>query len=124
MRQLGIKLKFQGIEETKTKLGKIADMKAVKAALRQNTVALQKNAIRKMPLTYIKGYSKSYTSQHTNSYFLNDGLTGKVIMETNYSQYVELGTRYMAAEPVMKPALNEIYPQFVSDIKKAAKGGK
>lgn len=120
---MGFKLKFQGIEQTTDKLGKIADMTAVKAALKKNTVALQKDAIRRMPVTYVKGYSTGFTEQHTNSYISNGDLTGKVIMETNYSQYVELGTRYMAAEPVMKPALNEIYPQFLSDVKKAAKGG-
>lgn len=119
-----MKLNFQGIEQTTTKLGKIADMTAVKAALKQNTVNLQENVIRRMPITYIKGYSTGFTENHTNSYFSNGGLTGKVILETSYSQYVEFGTRYMSAEPVMKPALNEIYPQFVSDVKKAAKGGK
>lgn len=99
-------------------------MQAVKLALRKNTDDLQEDVMRRMPLTYIKGYYTGNSKKSTNSYISNSGLTGKVKIETDYSQYVELGTRYMAAEPVMKPALNKIYPQFVSDIKKAAKGGK
>lgn len=118
-----ITMSFSGINQTKVKLKKIADMAAVKAVVRQSTVDLQKDAKRRMPLTYIKGYSKKFTKQNTRSYFSSTGLTGTVIMETSYSQYVELGTRYMSAEPVMKPALNAIYPKFVSDVKKAAKGG-
>jgi len=120
---MAIHIKFQGINETKIKFKKMADMSLVKQAIKSNTVALQENAIGRMPNTYVKGYSKRYTAQHTNPYFLNNGFTGKVTMETEYSQYLEYGTRYMSAEPVMKPALNEIYPRFVSDIVKAAKGG-
>lgn len=117
-----VKIKLKGVEEAQAKLEKLADLTAVKQALKANTNDLQENAIRRMPNTYVKGYSTTHTAKNTNSYIIDDGLTGKVVLETNYSFYVEFGTRYMAAEPVLKPAINEIYPQFISDIKKAAGG--
>ena len=119
---MSVKIKLKGVEETQVKFKKLADLTAVKQALKANTNDLQENTIRRMPSTYVKGYSTSYTAKNTNSYITDNGLTGKVVLETNYSFYVEFGTRYMEAEPVLKPAINEIYPQFISDIKRAAGG--
>ena len=37
---------------------------------------------------------------------------------TNYSGYVEVGTRKMEAQPFMKPALEEVVPEMVEEMAK------
>ena len=46
------------------------------------------------------------------------GLTADVEATAHYAGYVELGTRYMAAQPYMKPALNAVKGKFNSDLKR------
>ena len=65
---------------------------------------------------FTKGYSTGATRQ--NITLTVSGEEAKVQAETEYSGYLEVGTRKMAAQPFMKPALDAIYPQFVEDLLK------
>lgn len=47
-----------------------------------------------------------------------DATTGEVTATAEYAEYVELGTRFMLAQPYMKPAAEAQEPVFISDIKK------
>lgn len=46
------------------------------------------------------------------------GTEAKVSAETEYSGYLELGTRKMEAQPFMKPALDAVYPEFIEELMK------
>ena len=83
---MSVKIKLKGVKETQVKFKKLADLTAVKQALKANTNDLQENAIRRMPSTYVKGYSTSNTAKNTNSYITNNGLTGKVYPLDNSAQ--------------------------------------
>lgn len=37
---------------------------------------------------------------------------------THYAAYLELGTRYMVAQPFVKPAINEVEAKFIDDMKR------
>ena len=43
----------------------------------------------------------------------DNGLTAVVYPTANYAQYVEYGTRYMNAQPFMRPTMQKIEPHFV-----------
>ncbi len=47
-------------------------------------------------------------------------LLWRVDVGANYSVYVECGTRYMAAQPYLLPATEQIRPSFLAAVKAAA----
>lgn len=49
-------------------------------------------------------------------------LSHKVVSPAHYSVYVELGTRKMAAQPFMMPALESEYPKLMGELKVMFKG--
>ena len=46
------------------------------------------------------------------------GLTASIEATAHYAGYVELGTRFMAAQPYMKPAFNAVKGKFNAELKK------
>lgn len=46
------------------------------------------------------------------------GLTAKVTPQTEYAAYVEYGTRFMNAQPYLRPAFDTVKQQFIADLKK------
>lgn len=53
----------------------------------------------------------------------NDGLRAVVEPTAHYAGYVECGTRYMEAQPYLKPAFDAVKEGFKTDIVKALKDG-
>lgn len=49
-------------------------------------------------------------------------LNAKIHSKAPYSGFQEYGTRFMAAQPFMRPALKDIEPQFRKDMENAVKG--
>jgi HK97 gp10 family phage protein len=43
-------------------------------------------------------------------------MTGIIHSQASYSGYLEFGTRFMSAQPYMKPALFDVYPRFQRDM--------
>lgn len=50
------------------------------------------------------------------------GMTTKIHSQASYSGYQEFGTRFMDAQPFMRPALKDISPQFKKDMEDVMKG--
>ena len=50
------------------------------------------------------------------------GMTTKIHSQASYSGYQEFGTRFMDAQPFMRPALKDISPQFKKDMTDVMKG--
>lgn len=48
----------------------------------------------------------------------SDGLTATVTPAAEYAAYVEYGTRFMAAQPYLRPAFEAVKPQFIAGLKK------
>ena len=110
---MGIKLK--GAKELKVKLSKCTDMGPVKQVVRKHTSELQQKAMRNAPVD---------TGALKRSIMLDisdGGMTGVVEPTVEYAPYVEWGTRYMSAQPFMKPAFDEQAPQFKSDLDRLMK---
>lgn len=110
---MGITLK--GAKELKVKLKNCQNTEPVKAVVRKHTAELQQKAMQKAPVD---------TGALKRSIMLDisdGGLTGTVEPTMDYAPYVEWGTRFMSAQPFMKPAFDEQAPQFKSDLERLMK---
>lgn len=117
-------LELRGVDLCVTKLKTAASMKAHKKIIEKHTSKLQKAAKRKAVFTgHYKGKKfinpTGATKNKINLSIEDGGFTGRVKAGTDYSGYLEKGTRKMTAQPFMKPALNEVFPKFVKDMKGA-----
>ncbi|MDT2600992.1 HK97 gp10 family phage protein [Enterococcus hulanensis] len=54
--------------------------------------------------------------------FESGRLRTNVVSPAEYSIYVEEGTRYMAAQPFLFPAVKEEFPRFMKNMRKIARG--
>ena len=82
---------------------------------------MQQRAMSTASSVYVKGYSTGATKKSIGIGFENGGLSGITCLGTSYAQYVEYGTRFMAAEPLLKPVFNRQKTLFKSDLEKLLK---
>ena len=61
------------------------------------------------------------TKQSIGLEIKDDGFTAEVGAKTEYAPYLEYGTRFMDAQPFVKPAYEEQKEKFKSDMKNLAK---
>lgn len=108
---------FKGTNELVAALNERADLDLVRQALTLNGAELQKKAQRKAPVK--TGYLRR--SIGLSSDLADRGLTVRVRAQADYAGYVEWGTRYMYAQPFMRPAYKEQKRQFKKDMKRLMK---
>lgn len=112
------KLSVTGDKEMMQLLKKKSDLQPIRNIVSKNGAKLSDSMQRHMVAAYVKGYSKGTTRRSVTVQKSNGGLTVEVGPGTKYAPYVEYGTRFMAAEPAVRPAFNQVKPQFLSDLKK------
>lgn len=108
---------FEGDKELLNALEKMARTDVYKEVVKKSGASLQKTAQRKAVFT--KGYSTGATKRSIKLELTNGGLEARVKATTDYSGYLEVGTRKMEAQPFMQPAFNEIQPKFFKDLRRA-----
>lgn len=106
------KIKLEGMEKLQVKLKKNVQMNDVKRIVKSNGAALQESAQRKVPVD-IGNLKRSIGLEIRDS-----GLTAEVEPTEEYAEYVEYGTRYMNAQPYMRPSYTAQKEKFKSDLKK------
>lgn len=116
-----ISVKVQGIEELAGKLKENVTMDDVKRIVQKNGADLTTTMKRQTTLAYVKGYSTGDTAGSIQMTLKNGGMTAEVATGTNYSPYVEYGTRYMSPEPIVQPSLDVIEPKFLNDLSRVMK---
>lgn len=116
-------IKFEGLSELDKALKERLNMDHVKAVVRENGAEMAELAKKNASASgaFVKGYTKGDTRRATNAEYIDDGLTAVVEPKTDYAAYVELGTRFMEAEPFLKPAWETQREQFLTDMKKLIK---
>lgn len=112
------KLEIRGDEPLIRALQTAANLEAHKAIVKKHGSKLQTTAQRRA--VFIKGYATGATKRRIELEITDGGFTARVEAETDYSGYLEKSTRKMDAQPFMRPALNEIEPQFIADLRRAA----
>lgn len=108
---------FSGDKELLNALEKMARTEVYKEVVKKNGAALQRTAQRKA--VFKKGYSTGATKRSIKLDLASNGLRAIVKANTDYSGYLEVGTRKMEAQPFMQPAFNEIQPKFIDDLRRA-----
>lgn len=110
---MGIKL--IGVKKLQVKLEKNMDLDKVRHVVQMNGSEMQRKAQRKSPVdtgTLKRGIGLEIS---------DGGMTATVESTTEYAPYQEYGTRFMEAQPFMKPAFNEQKEKFKRDLKKLVK---
>ena len=110
------KITVDGLEELEKRLKANATLNDVRRAVRQNGKALQKKMQGKAD--FKMGYQTGTTKRSIGLEITDSGMTADVGPETEYAPYLEYGTRFMEAQPFVRPALEEQSEQFKRDLQK------
>jgi len=119
-------VQWRGINKLSKKLGKMVAMNEVKEIVKLNASELEKNMQRNASF---KGHYENgkfvkptgATKRSIGTEVIDNGLTAKTAPHTEYAPYLEYGTRYMSAQPFVKPAFNVQKKKFRSDLNKLFK---
>ena len=91
----------------------------VKRVVRKNgselQIKIQRNA------DFKKGYQTGATHDSIRLDITDGGMVAESGPTTEYAPYLEEGTRFMHAQPFVKPALEEVEPKFKADMQKLVK---
>ena len=110
------KIKWEGLEDLQKKLRENVSMNLVKKTVQQNGQELRSKIQEKAEFT--KGYQTGQTKRSVNLEIKDGGFTAESGPTTEYSPYVEYGTRFMDAQPFVRPALEEQASKFKRDMQK------
>lgn len=105
-------IKVVGIEKLQKKLKQNVRMDDVKRVVRHNGAEMQEKAQRNAPVD-TGTLKRSIGLEITDS-----GMAAEVEPAAEYAPYVELGTRFMEAQPYLKPAFDDQKEKFRKDMKK------
>ena len=111
-----MRIMFAGITELEDKLKDNITLDDVKRVVRHHGSGLQARMMNKAD--FKKGYATGATKRSIGLEIKDGGLTAEVGPETEYSPYLELGTRFMEAQPFVKPAWEEQKQEFEQDMDK------
>lgn len=105
-------IKIIGIEKIQKKLRQNVQMADVKKVVRHIGAEMQAKAQQNAPVD-------TGTLKRSIGIEITDGgMTAEVEPTADYAPYVELGTRFMEAQPYLGPAFNEQKEKFKKDMKK------
>lgn len=113
------KLEVKGLDKLQKALKDNATLSDVKKVVRHHGSELQERMQSKAD--FKAGYQTGQTKRSIGLEIQDSGFTAEVGPTTEYSPYVEYGTRFMDAQPFVRPALDEQAPLFKSDLQKLMK---
>lgn len=114
-----------GLDKLENGLLKRAQIIGIKQIVKKHTTELQQKAMANAgdngPV-FVKGYGRNNATKKAIGMQMQDsGLSGVVGMGQSYNPYTELGTRFMAAEPLLDPIFHKQKNVFVSDLERLLK---
>lgn len=110
------RIRVTGLKELEKKLKDNVTLNDVKKIIKWNGEQLQKKMQDKAD--FKKGYQTGTTKNSITVQLSSTGMTANVKPGTEYAPYLEFGTRFMEAQPFMKPALDEQTPIFKEQMRK------
>lgn len=121
-----LSIKIAGTAGLEKKLKLILKMDEVKKIVKSNGTELKRKMVQKATF---RGHFKGETfvkptgaTKKSITLTIEDaGLTAKVRPTTHYAVYLEKGTRKMAAQPFVRPALREQKAKFRKDLEELVK---
>ena len=112
-------IKIVGMDKLEKQLKKNATLNDVRTVVRKNGADLQRTIQRKAE--FKKGYQTRETKRSVGLEIIDNGMTAESGPTTEYSEYLEYGTRFMEKQPFVKPGLEEVEPKFKADMQKLVK---
>lgn len=110
------KLTVKGLDKLEKKLKENVTMDDVKKVVRHHGQELQRQIQNNADFT--QGYATGTTKRSIGLEFTDSGFTAEVEPTTEYSPYLEYGTRFMEAQPFVKPGYNVQKEKFKRDMQK------
>lgn len=108
-------LEFKGIDQLMRHLKKAATLNDVQKVVKSNSAEMTERMQKGAPVD--TGYLRRSISMTLSE----AGLTGIVGPTANYAPYVEYGTRFMSAQPYVRPAFNYQKVKFMAEMKALVK---
>ena len=93
----------------------------VNRVVKKNTTETQQRMMRNA--SFNKGYQTGTTKRSISIELFPAQLAGEVKPGTEYSPYLETGTRFMEAQPFVKPTRDEQAPIFLKDMQDLIRKG-
>lgn len=113
------KITVTGLDELQEALKANVTMDDVKRVVRRNGKEMQQKI--QDNADFKKGYATGTTKRSIGLEMKDGGFTAEVEPQTEYSPYLEYGTRFMEAQPFVKPGYDEQVAQFKRDMQKLVK---
>lgn len=113
MSKTGVRL--EGFEELQARLKENVKLEDVKVVVSYHGSQMQQTAQIVCPRR-TRDLARSITLELSNG-----GMAAEVAPHMNYAGYVEWGTRYMAAQPYIRPAFMQQSARFKADLAKLMK---
>ena len=121
-------IKLEGVDELQKRLKENVQLDDVKRVVKHNGSELQKRiknkAVFKGHWGYERGKGRTFvkpsgaTRDSVALEITDGGFAAEAGPTTEYAPYVELGTRFMQAQPFVRPAFEEQKKEFERDMKK------
>jgi len=108
-------IQIKGIDNLQKKLRKSATMADVKTVVRTNGIEMNRTASRLAPV------DTGFLRRSIVFAIADVGLTATSTAGAEYAPYLEYGTRFMSAQPFMRPAYNQQKAKFKSDMGRLVK---
>jgi len=112
---MGARVTLKGTDKLKVVLEGKTNLSAVKTVVKANGAGLQTKAQRNAPV------DTGFLKRSIGLAISDGGLTATVEPTAEYAPYVEWGTRYMEAQPFVRPAFYTQKEQFKRDLNKIVK---
>ena len=121
---MGSRITWRGDKELAAALYKKAQMSAVKNVVKKSGAQmsdLTKTFMQPTGGVYSKGYARGNNQKSTNVEIVDNGMTAKQTTNTDHIGFTEYGTRFMQAEPAIKPAFDRTKVIFKNDLNNLVK---
>ena len=109
-------LKIEGLDKLQAALKKNVTLDDVKRVVSQNGADLQSGM--QDAADFTRGYATGATKRSIGLEIKDGGFTAEVAPTTEYSPYLEYGTRFMDAQPFVRPSHDVQKAKFKSDMQK------
>ena len=113
------KIEIRGMDKLQKALKENVTLDDVKTVVRHNGAEMQSKV--QANAEFKKGYQTGTTKRSVGLNITDSGMTAEVEPTTEYSPYLEYGTRFMEAQPFVRPGFEDQAKQFKKDMEKLVK---